>query len=46
MEDLATWIARAIYYEQQQHDVELDQQLVETMERLRGIDGTSTGREG
>jgi hypothetical protein len=46
MEDLGTWIARATYYEQRHDDARLDETLAETMERLRGCDGTQTRTEG
>jgi hypothetical protein len=46
MEDLATWIARATYYEQPNGSSELDEELARTMERLRGSNGTEKGAEG
>lgn len=46
MEDLATWIARATYYEQRHEDARLDETIAETMERLRGCGRTQTGTEG
>jgi hypothetical protein len=45
VEDLATWVARALYYEQPNGSSELDEQLAQTMDELRGIDGTQTRRE-
>jgi hypothetical protein len=45
VEDLATWLCRAAYYEQPNASSELDEQLARTVEQLRGIDRTQTGRE-
>lgn len=46
MDDLATWIARALYYQQPTPDAKLDVELAETMEELRGIDGKTSRGEG
>ena len=45
MEDLATWLCRAAYYEHPNADCELDEQLARTVDQLRGIDRTQTRRE-
>jgi hypothetical protein len=40
MDDLAAWVARAVYYQATEHSTELDRVIAERMDDLRGCSGT------
>jgi hypothetical protein len=46
MDDLAAWVARAVYYEAKEHDSNLDRVIADRMDDLRGCDGTPQGTQG
>jgi hypothetical protein len=43
MEDMATWITRAVYYHSGEHNPVLDRVIAERMDEARGCSGEGKG---
>lgn len=43
MDDMAAWIARAVYYQKPTDDPVLDRVIADRMDELRGCSGTQPG---
>lgn len=46
MDDITTWIARAVYYHAEDHDPALDRAIAGWMDDARGCSGTPQGSQG